>query len=105
MLFERTLKALSGVSKSTRKDGVKVKHLFRIMTKYPDLWLQAYVNISRNKGALTKGVNDNTLDGMSKDRITKIIISLRDGTYRPKPAKRVYIPKKNGKKRPLGNRG
>ena len=72
------------------------------MTHYPDLWMRAYANIYSNKGALTKGVDENTLDGMSEKRINEIISKLKDGRYQPRPAKRVYIPKKNGKRRPLG---
>jgi group II intron reverse transcriptase/maturase len=102
VLSDRTINALTGVSKATAKDGVRIKHLFRMMTHYPDLWMLAYENIHRNKGAITKGVNDNTLDGMGKARIAKIINSLKDEKYQPSPARRVFIPKKNGKKRPLG---
>ena len=102
MLSERTSNALAGISKSTLKEGVRVKHLFRIMTHCPDLWMQAYANIYANKGAVTKGVTDNTLDGMCQDRVENLINLLKDGRYWPQPVKRVYIPKANGKKRPLG---
>ncbi len=102
MLSERTIRVLDGVFKATQKKGVRVKHLFRTMTCYPDLWMRAYGNIYANKGALTKGVDDSTLDGISKERIAKIIELIKVGDYQPKPARRVYIPKKNGKKRPLG---
>ena len=44
-----------------------------------------------------------TLDGMSEERINRIITSLKDHSYQPNPARRVLIPKKNStKKRPLG---
>ncbi len=102
MLSDRTSKALAGVSKATQQKGVRVKHLFRIMTHYPDLWMQAYANIHQNKGAVTKGVNDTTLDGMSEERVSKLIMTLKKGEYQPKPVRRTYIPKKNGKLRPLG---
>ena len=102
MLSDRTSKALSGVSKATLNKGVRVKHLFRIMTHYPDLWMRAYSNIYSNRGAMTEGVDGKTLDGMSNARIKEIIDNLKEGTYSPKPVKRVYIPKKEGKKRPLG---
>ena len=39
---------------------------------------------------------------MSEERINKIIEKLKDFSYQPKPARRTYIPKKNGKLRPLG---
>ncbi len=102
MLSERTSKALNGISTATLHQGIRVKHLFRIMTHYPDLWMRAYSNIYSNHGALTQGVNDSTLDGMSLERVDGIISKLKDGTYVPTPVKRVFIPKKNGKKRPLG---
>lgn len=50
MLSERTSSALAGVSKATLKDGVRIKHLFRIMTHYEDVWMRAYANIYANRG-------------------------------------------------------
>lgn len=44
-----------------------------------------------------------TIDGMGNERIERIILSLKDRSYQPKPARREYIAKKNSsKKRPLG---
>ncbi|GER90645.1 hypothetical protein KDW_48070 [Dictyobacter vulcani] len=51
---------------------------------------------------MTKGVTNETPDGMSLEKIDTIINTLREEKYRWKPARRVYIPKKNGKRRPLG---
>jgi hypothetical protein len=62
----------------------------------------AYGKIYGNAGALTHGVTDETPDGMSLDKIDRIIEALRYERYQWLPARRVYIPKKNGKKRPLG---
>ena len=102
MLSDKTSNAIAGVSKATLHEGVRVKHLFRIMTHCPDLWMKGYSNIYANKGAVTEGVDQTTLDGMSRERIDQLIDALKNGTYSPKPAKRVYIPKANGKQRPLG---
>jgi len=56
-----------------------------------------------NKGAITKGINDNTLDGFSEERIERIMGQLKQKRYWFAPAKRVYIPKRTGsKKRSLG---
>ena len=56
----------------------------------------------KNKGSNTKGINNNTIDGMSEKRIEKLIEKLKNQTYQPNPVRRTYIPKKNGKTRPLG---
>ena len=51
---------------------------------------------------MTRGTTDETADGMSLEKIDTIIDALRQERYRWKPARRVWIPKKNGKQRPLG---
>jgi group II intron reverse transcriptase/maturase len=67
-----------------------------------DLFLYAYGKIYANKGATTLGTDPtDSIQGMSLARIDKIIEQLRNGTYQWKPSRRVYIPKKNGKMRPL----
>src|SRR5213083_132983 len=68
----------------------------------PSLYLLAYGRLYSNQGAMTPGVNGETADGMSLAKIGRIIDALRHERYRFQPVKRVYIPKKNGKKRPLG---
>jgi retron-type reverse transcriptase len=67
-----------------------------------DLYLLAYGNIYSNQGAMTPGASAETADGMSEDKIDQIIEAMRHERYRFSPARRVYIPKKNGKLRPLG---
>ena len=61
-----------------------------------------HMRSSRVKGALTKSVDGSTVDGFREEAIKPILHELRTGSCRFTPAKRVYIPKKNGKKRPLG---
>lgn len=68
----------------------------------PTLYLQAYGRLYRNHGAMTKGSTNETVDGMSLEKINRIIEQLKQETYRWKPARRIHIPKKNGKLRPLG---
>ena len=68
----------------------------------PELYLLAYGRIYSNKGAMTPGVTGETADGMSMEKIERIIDALRHERYRFSPVRRVYIPKKNGKLRPLG---
>jgi RNA-directed DNA polymerase len=100
MSFEKLNKQLDRLEQVSRK-GLVAKDLFRVMC-IPEIWKLAYANIYSNKGAMTQGIDDDTLDGMSVERMEAIITALREGTYKPKPVRRVYIPKKDGKKRPLG---
>jgi len=51
---------------------------------------------------MTPGASEETADGMSEEKIEQIIGLMRREKYRFAPARRVYIPKKNGKLRPLG---
>lgn len=95
--IERAVRSLPTIIRS----GRRVNGLFRLM-KSPLLWEHAYQQIAPNKGAMTPGVDGKTLDGFSPEMVRSIIDRLADGSYRPKPVRRVYIPKANGKKRPLG---
>jgi group II intron reverse transcriptase/maturase len=101
MLSARLSKKLEGIEKCS-KNGHKVRNLFQIMTNNPELWLHAYANIAPNKGAVTKGIDGTTMDGFCEDRVVNTLKLLREGRYQPKPARRVYLRKANGKRRPLG---
>lgn len=68
----------------------------------PEIFVMAYERIKSNSGVLTKGTDNENIDGFSRDQINQIIQNLKDHTYAFKPIRRVYIPKKNGKMRPLG---
>jgi group II intron reverse transcriptase/maturase len=81
--------------------GLKLERVYRELYDL-NRFMQAYAKLYRNNGAMTPGVTDETVDGMSKDKMKAIILSLQDGTFQWTPTKRVYIPKRNGKKRPLG---
>ena len=81
--------------------GLPCDELYRQLFN-PQLYLLAYGRLYSNDGAMTAGVDGETADGMSEQKIGRIIDAVRRERYRFKPARRVYIPKKNGKKRPLG---
>jgi group II intron reverse transcriptase/maturase len=80
--------------------GLPLERLYRQLFN-KELFLLAYGRIYANKGAMTPGVTRETVDGMSLAKIDRIIAALRAESYRWSPARRVYIPKKIGK-RPLG---
>ena len=74
-----------------------------VLTKFnKDLYLLAYGNIYSSQGAMTPGASGETADGMSEGKIEAIIELMRSERYRFAPARRIWIPKKNGKLRPLG---
>ena len=81
--------------------GLPLTQLYRQMFN-KDLYLLAYGNIYSNEGAMTPGTGGETADGMSEEKIEEIAELMRQERYRFSPARRTYIPKKNGKLRPLG---
>jgi group II intron reverse transcriptase/maturase len=81
--------------------GLPCTELYRQLFN-PSLYELAHGRIYANHGAMTPGADGETADGMSSARTGRIIDALRHERYRFQPAKRVYIPKKNGKQRPLG---
>ena len=92
---------LISLSKHSKQKDYRYERLYRLLYN-EEMYFIAYQNIYSNNGSMTKGTDNTTVDGMSIERIHKIILSLKDESYQPKPARRVYIPKKNGKTRPLG---
>jgi group II intron reverse transcriptase/maturase len=82
------------------RKGLPFTQLYRQMFN-KDLYLLAYGNIYSNSGAMTPGASGETADGMSEGTIDQIIELMRYERYRFAPARRIYIPKKNGKLRPL----
>jgi group II intron reverse transcriptase/maturase len=81
--------------------GLPCEELYRQLFN-PNLYFMAYQRIYSNQGAMTPGVCGETADGMSESKIGRIIDAIRHERYRFMPARRIYIPKANGKKRPLG---
>lgn len=95
---ENVLNSLAGHSQNP---NYKFERLYRLLFN-ENLYADAYQMMSHKTGNMTKGTDGQTISGMSVKRIKSIIAKLRDESYQPHPAKRIYIPKKNGKQRPLG---
>ena len=97
----QTAEVVLGVLRERGRKGLPLTQLYRQLFN-KDLYLLAYGNIYSNKGAMTPGASEETADRMSEEKIDQIIGLMRHERYRFSPARRVYIPKRNGKMRPLG---
>jgi group II intron reverse transcriptase/maturase len=97
----QTAEVVLGVLRERGRNGQPLTQLYRQMFNR-DLYLLAYGNIYSNQGAMTPGTGGETADGMSEGKIEQITDLMRHERYRFSPARRTYIPKKNGKLRPLG---
>ena len=68
----------------------------------PNMYLMSYAKLYKNDGAMTPGTTEETVDGMSLDKIDRVIEAIRNERWQWKPARRIEIPKRKGGKRPLG---
>jgi group II intron reverse transcriptase/maturase len=94
----------------------EMKHLHKLAKRDPrkrfdHLWeqatdpkwlMQAREEIRSNAGSMTAGIDSTVATDINPERIQRLSERLRTGKYRPKPVRRVYIAKSNGKRRPLG---
>ena len=92
---------LNNLCEHSKVSGYRFERLYRNLFN-EQMFYVAYQRIYAKQGNMTSGTDGKTIDQMSIQRIESLIASLKNETYQPNPAKRVYIPKKNGKKRPLG---
>ena len=92
---------LESLTSKAANEDYHYKRLYRNLYN-PEFFLLAYERIQAKPGNMTAGNDGNTIDGMSMKRIDSLIQRIKDFSYQPKPARRTYIPKANGKMRPLG---
>ncbi len=97
----RTAATVLGIIQDRGRRGLPLENVYRQLYN-PDLSLRAYGRLYANKGAMTPGATSETVDGMTLAKIEAIIRDLRCERYRWTPVRRTYVPKKNGKVRPLG---
>jgi group II intron reverse transcriptase/maturase len=97
----RDADTILGIIRDRGSRGLPLDDVYRHLFN-PALYLKAYGKLSRNDGAMTPGVMAETVDGMALAKIHAIIEAVRSERYRWSPARRVYIPKSNGTRRPLG---
>jgi RNA-directed DNA polymerase len=89
------------IAKATREGNLrKVNSLQRLLTHSFHAKALAVKRVTENQGKATPGVDGQTWS--TPDAKFQAISSLKRKGYHPLPLRRVYIPKSNGKKRPLG---
>jgi group II intron reverse transcriptase/maturase len=98
----QTAETYLAILRERGRRGLPLKRVYRQLFN-PSLYRKAYGKLYRNRGALTPGVDPETVDGMTLTKISTIIGALRQERYRWRPARRIYIAKKqSAKQRPLG---
>lgn len=85
------------------KQGELFTNLMELISSEDNIRL-AYRNIKRNAGSITSGTDGKTIKDIEKLSAEKLVEIIRNKFrfYKPKPVRRVEIPKPNGKMRPLG---
>lgn len=92
---------LNSLERHSQRPSYQYHRLYRNLFR-EDMFLAAYQRIYAKPGNMTPGTDGKTIDGTSLQRIRGLIQTLRNETYTPNPSRRIYIPKANGKTRPLG---
>jgi group II intron reverse transcriptase/maturase len=97
----QSAETILGIIRDRGKWGLPLKRVYPLLYN-PNLYLRAYAHLYANQGAMTPGTTPETVDGMSRAKIDRLIDDLRHERFRWTPVRRVHIPKKHGKRRPLG---
>lgn len=92
---------LNTLTSKALDENYEFRRLYRNLYNI-EFFFEAYSKIYAKEGNMTQGADGKTIDGMSVKRIENLIEKLKDESYQPTPVKRVYIPKKDEKERPLG---
>lgn len=95
------INVLESLKSKATNNNYKFQRLYRNLYN-PEFYLMAYQRIQAKPGNMTAGADGKTIDGMGMKRIETMIEKIKNFSYQPTPARRTYIPKSNGKMRPLG---
>lgn len=105
LIFEKSFCATYGGTKMLdlirNSEFDSVHNVYQIF-KDVNMYYYAYGKNKSKVGNMTPGTDMETFDSMSEKRLLKIRETLLNESYKPKPTRKVFIPKANGKKRPLG---
>jgi group II intron reverse transcriptase/maturase len=97
----RSAETVLAIVRERGERGLPLEDVYRMLYN-PDLYLRAYARLYKNKGAMTRGATEETVDAMSLAQIERLIKDVRHERHRWTPVRRVYIAKKKGGQRPLG---
>ncbi len=101
-MVQTVLERLRSLRLRNKNNSLAVnKDLYRLLCN-KELLAISYNIIKSNPGNMTPGTDNKTLDGISNKVLEEIICGLKNQKFVFKPVRRVYIPKGNGKLRPLG---
>src|SRR4029450_5714313 len=72
----RTAETILNIIRERGKKKLPLEDVYRQLYN-PDMYLRGYARLSKNDGAMTQGITDETIDGMSQAKIAKIIEAIR----------------------------
>ena len=97
----QTQQAIQTIALKARNDPkCKFTSLMHLLTE--DFLKECFRELKRNKSPGIDGIIESEYEKQLDENITDLVARLKSKKYKPKPVKRVYIPKPNGDKRPLG---
>ena len=97
----RTAETILNIIQDRGKRKLPLDDVYRQLYN-PDMYLRAYARLSKNDGAMTPGMTEETVDDMSTEKIARIIEAIRYERWKWTPVRRKNIPKRKGGTRPLG---
>ena len=97
----RTAETILNIIQDRGKRRLPLDDVYRQLY-HPDMYLRSYTKLYKNDGAMTPGTTGETVDGMSLEKIDRVIGAIRCEQWKWPPVRRIYIEKPKGGKRPLG---
>jgi group II intron reverse transcriptase/maturase len=97
----RTAETILNIIQDRGKRRLPLDDVYRQLYN-PAMYLRSYAKLYKNDGAMTPGATGETVDGMSLDKMDRVIEAIRCERWKWPPARRIYIDKPKGGKRPLG---
>jgi len=86
----RTADTILNIIQDRGKRGLHLDDVYRQLYN-PDMYLRAYAKLYKNDGALTPGTTGETVDGMSLDKMERVIEAIRYERWKWPPVRRTYI--------------